>query len=103
MGARRRSRKARAPRWPLTAGAYAALLAGPVLAWRAFLAQGTACAASAPPGESTASIATATCLPQAWEAWWRWPGIALGLALTLLALGVLVWQARRERASAQEA
>lgn len=93
------ARIAGTPRWQRRLAGVLAVLAGPWLAWRSYLARGTTCGASTPL-DGQASIYT--CVPQEWQAWWRWPGVALGLFVLLLGVAILV-ATRRARAPAPAA
>ena len=63
------------------------IVGGLLLAWRSFLARGTICKGTP----------TAVCIP--WEAWYRWPGTALGLFAASGAMALLA-HARAEEPKA---
>jgi hypothetical protein len=86
--------------WKQRGLAFVSALGGLYLAWRAFLARGSRCSVEGPPGIDFTQDLVASCTPEAWQAWWRWPGLVVGLAVTGTAFAALV-HARRARLAAQ--
>lgn len=80
--------------WKRRAAALLLLLAGPFLAWRSLVQFGSSNTCRANP-----DLATESCTTTPWEAWYRWPGVALGLLLILVAVLMLALAAREQRAA----
>ena len=70
------------------------LVGGLLLAWRSWLAEGSGCGGKLVPPATSSS-----CAPTSYDLWWRWPGMALGGLLALVALLILIHAAREGRAS----